>query len=233
MVSGNEHQRSQDDSSVISLPGCRDHIIKRRAGFNRSDEEVLLSHTGKSLLHSVVYPVCRRFGPVAHQHDSGLPVVILSACPDQSTGDSGKILIACQKRRSQCSTLKLPQVLIQYSLQLVILKAAHEVSRLNDESIHAVTHSPLQCLAYIVYPYALPLSDDVYYHLRGESPAHGKPANLFYSLFYRADIQSAGLFRSRPKADNKYFSLHIISPYFLTIGASSSVLSEPAYIALP
>ena len=171
MVPGDDHQGTQDDLGVAAGLHGLQHVIDAGLGFHGAHVVVGIALFGELCLHIGVDMVRIGLGAVAHEADGGLPVVILLGGFGDGLDDDVVVLVRGEDGITQGDNVELVGILGKLGLDVVVLKAIHQVGGLHIQLLDAVSHGPVQGLGEVVDRFVVPEGDVVDDDLGGEAPA--------------------------------------------------------------
>ena len=204
MVAGDDHHRLKDHPAVTALLHRGEHIVQGWLGLHGADVKVLAALVLQHLLHLCIDRVGIRLGPVAHEADRRLAVVVFLCRLDEDVRHAGEVLVACQKRLAHDDFVKGVGIGCELVHQIGVLKAVHQVRRLYDQRLHPVRDRAVQGLGDVVDDLAVARLDMVNDDLAGKAAAHAPVREgLLQRALDPADRQAAAVIEARAEGHDQ------------------------------
>ena len=159
-------------------------------------------------LHLFIDLVGLGLGAVAHEADGGLAVIVVGCGVDDRLGHRVKVAVDVQQGLGQDKLVKGVGVCGELVLEIVVLKAVHQVGRLHDQGLDAVVDRAFKRLAHIVDDLSVAVfhmvNDDLACEGAADAPI-GK--RLLQGALDRADGQAAAVVVAGAKGHDEKLTL--------------------------
>ena len=205
VISGDDHERLENDLLVPALLHQREKILESGRGFHGPDVVILEALVREKLLHLCIDLVGLGFRAVAHEADRRLSVIIRGCRVGDRSCDRVKIRVVREERSGDFKMFEGIRILCDLVDEIRIFKAVHhEVGRLHDERLYIVGDGPVERFLYIVDLHLVAGFDMIDDDLAGKCAADAVFRKCLRKLLLdRADRESPAVIVACSEADDK------------------------------
>ena len=171
MVTGNNHQRQQNDLGGIGSLNGLDDLVDQRSTLDSTDKVIGITGSMQALLQTGVGGISLMMGTVTHEDDGRAFDIVLGSLFHQGSNQSIVVIIGSQQRIANLHGIELISIVSDFCHHIVILEAGHHMGGLNDNFLDTVSNKAVHSLGNVVNFHSLTLFQNVNNNLAGKSTA--------------------------------------------------------------